>query len=683
MSYGYPASLVTLPPKDEAEVVQTLDAIATSLEEHRAESVVATGRELGSESPSLVPGALGTVGRTLSDVELDQALFQNDPVSALTDVEEGAVIPGAILGRGGMGVVREGRQVDLRRDVALKQIQHKNAAQRDRRLAAFLREAWVSASLEHPNIVPVHALCCEGGDPLLVMKRIEGTSWRALMDDDALARELGMQDRLAFHLEILIRVARAVHFAHSRGIVHLDIKPDNVMVGRHGEVYVVDWGLSASFAENPEPWLPRTSAIKSVLGTPGYVPPELAIGLGAAVGPTTDVFLLGAVAHRIVTGRPPNSGDTMHALLYKAFACEPQPYADEVAPELSAILHKAMAREPEDRYPSADAFRLELVDFLKHRDSNALLQTALARLDTLQGPAQDALSERGSSPDHGSTDTAHDSNQDALRIRRLETECRFGLEEALRLWPTNARATEGMTDLARLSIERALQNDDWRRASAALEWMPEPDPALRARIEAARDVADEKRRERAALRDLGSNQDIIKNARVRSRTAVFVGAGWGLWFFFVGWALRHELFTLNHPLLVSNVLITLVIYGGVMYAVRRSLMATQIDRRVLASLAVAFAATGLLWTFCWIMALPAMTSVALSSGFYVFFFMLMTMAFDRRLGWVTLAFSPLAFICFVDTTHTFEWQGAYVFVGAFGLAAIWRRDAERAQAAQT
>ena len=103
---------------------------------------------------------------------------------------------------------------------------------------AFLREAWITANLEHPNIIPVHTLASVRGDPRLVLKLVEGVAWRDLLEDDALAADHGMRDRLAFHLDILGRVCRAVHFAHTRGIVHLDLKPANVMVGRHGEVYL-------------------------------------------------------------------------------------------------------------------------------------------------------------------------------------------------------------------------------------------------------------------------------------------------------------------------------------------------------------------------------------------------------------------------------------------------------------
>ncbi len=262
-----------------------------------------------------LPAPLRTVGATRSVFEREFELSQEDPFAGLGDPDEGGVISGDVLGAGGMGVVHAGIQTALQRQVAVKRTLHREAGAGDEAFLAFLREAWISAKLEHPNIIPVHALCSDRGDPQLVMKRVEGVAWRALLDDDALASEHGMRDRLAFHLAILGRVCRAVHFAHSRGIVHLDLKPDNVMVGRHGEVYLLDWGVAASFHEDADPWVPRTVDIRTVMGTPAYLSPEQAAALGGLIGPRTDVFLLGALIHRIVMGRPPHRGETMDVVM--------------------------------------------------------------------------------------------------------------------------------------------------------------------------------------------------------------------------------------------------------------------------------------------------------------------------------------------------------------------------------
>ena len=604
---------------------------------------------------------LSTVGVLRSPRERELAVTHEDPFAHIGAPHEGGVVPGELLGAGGMGVVRVGLQTTLRRQVAVKRALGAARSEGDGALLSFLREAWIGAQLEHPNILPVHELCSDRGHPQLVMKRVEGLSWRALLDDDALAAEFGMRDRLTFHLDILERVCRAVHFAHSRHIVHLDLKPDNVMVGHHGEVYLLDWGVAASFDEDADPWIPRTVDIRTIVGTPAYLSPEQAAGLGGAMGPRTDVFLLGALVHRIVTGRPPNRGDSVDEVMSAAFAAEPAPYDDAVPSELRAILHKAMARAVDDRYASADELRLAVRAFVQHRESNAILAAALTRLSLLR----------------------EERDGKALRpsvARRVESECRFGLEEALSSWPGNTAARAALDDLARLAVERALRANDWRRAAAALDRLPAGDDALWQRVRALRAAAMEKDRERRALEDLGSNQDILRHARVRSIIAASVSVSWFLWFLLSGWLLRSGLVTLTHPLLMLEVAVTLSLSGGVMWLVRDTLMTTQIDRRALLLLSASLGGVGVLWALCWQLGTTPQQSLTLSSGVYVFFFVAMTMVMERRLTWVTVALLPVAFMSVVDTTHVLEWQGFYVLVGGAALSALWRRDARKAAA---
>lgn len=608
-------------------------------------------------------GTLSTVGVVRSALERELDDGRVDPFGNMGEPHEGGVIAGELLGAGGMGVVRAGLQTALRRQVAVKRTLGSGLPQRDAPFLAFLREAWISAQLEHPNIVPVHVLCSDRGHPQLVMKRVEGLSWRALLDDDALAAELGMRDRLAFHLDILGRVCRAVHFAHSRKIVHLDLKPDNVMVGRHGEVYLLDWGVAASFDDGADPWIPRASDIGTVVGTPAYLSPEQAAGLGAVLGPRTDVFLLGALAHRIVTGRPPNRGESVDDVIAAAFSSDPPPYGDEVPAELAGILRKAMARSQDERFGSAEELRLALAAFLQHRESNAILEAALARLQQLR--------------DHGQGGRA--SLEPAV-ARRVESECRFGLEEALSSWPGNTRARAALDDLARVIVERALRAGDWRRAAAALDRLPAGDDALWQQVRAARAEALAEESERRALEDLGSNQDILRHAHVRSVIAGAVSVSWFVWFVWLSWALREGLVQLTHPALMVEVAVTITLYGGVMWAVRDTLMATQIDRRALLLLAASFGGVGVLWALCWQMGIAPLHALMLSSGVYVFFFVAMTMVMERRLAWVTLALLPVAFGSFLDPDHVLAWQGGYVLVGGTALALIWRRDGKLAAA---
>ncbi|MCB9661627.1 MAG: protein kinase [Polyangiales bacterium] len=631
-------------------------------------TLVKAWRAHGIKPEDLVPDERGTVGRPSLDTSLTHDALRSGELDALGDPDEGGVVQGAVIGSGGMGVVREGTQVVLRRAVAVKQVHPDASPERELRLAAFLREAWVSANLEHPNIIPVHALCSDRGDPLLVMKRVDGVSLRALLEDPELLQAYGgdPRDPLLFHLRVLTRVCRAVHFAHSQGVLHLDLKPDNVMVGRHGEVYLLDWGLATGFRADSAPFLPLARDVETVVGTPGYLSPEQAAGLGSVFAPETDIFLLGATLHRVVTGVAPNRGDTLVDTLQQAYECAPRAYAGSVPRELQAILQRAMARSLDERYGSAEELRLALEHFIEHRDVNDLLDESLRRLalltDDLPRPASDAESQHA--------------------MRRVENECRFGLDEALLRWPENPRAREAQHALARVSVRRALRAGDWRAAAAALERLPVPDMDLLDQVEAARDQEQAMARERAMLEDLGSHEDMLRYANVRSNVAAFVAVGWGIWFFVVGAVVRSGAFPLTYTALLTNVGLTWLIYGGVIWTVRRTLHATQIDRRVVWLLAVCFVGAGIVWLFAMLLGLPPMHAVALSSSVYVFFFIATATVIDRRLAFVAPLLAPAAMLPFVDVAHVFEWQGAYVLLGGNALSLIWRRDARLARAGQ-
>src|SRR5262249_2783401 len=158
-------------------------------------------------------------------------------------------------------------------------------------LGGLLTEAVITGSLEHPSIVPVHALGCDdAGRPVLVMKRIEGVCWRGMARDEHppgwAAIDAAGGGRRTAHVANLMAVCNAMHFAHRRGVVHRDLKPGNVMIGSYGEVYVVDWGIAARIEAGPSP--------VALVGTPAYMAPEMVWGEAHRVDARTDVYLLGA-----------------------------------------------------------------------------------------------------------------------------------------------------------------------------------------------------------------------------------------------------------------------------------------------------------------------------------------------------------------------------------------------------
>jgi serine/threonine-protein kinase len=337
----------------------------------------------------------------------------------------------ATLGEGGMGRVFLARQHSLDRDVAIKTIRDRAS---DRERAALLSEGAIAGSLEHPSIIPVHALGVdEDGRPVLVMKHVEGITWTTLLaaPDHSLwqGRRGGEQDRLQGHLEILMQVCNAVQFAHERGILHRDIKPQNVLLGRCGEVLLADWGVALR--------ADRGAHEHHLCGTPAYMAPEMATG--APVDARTDVYLLGATLHEILTGTPRHRGATLHAVLVGAIVSAPIAYASSVPEELAALANRATSGDPNERPASAVELRQAIADYLHHRSSIALGRSAVERLETLRSLTEgDAL---------GDASTQRD-------IDLTVAEARFALRQALEQWSGNPVAQQALADLEALLAAR-------------------------------------------------------------------------------------------------------------------------------------------------------------------------------------------------------------------------------------
>jgi WD40 repeat protein len=259
--------------------------------------------------------------------------------------------------RGGLGRIVEVHDLRIGRVVALKEIlRHSEAA-----YARFVREATITARLEHPAIVPVHDIGrWPSGEPFYSMKLVSGRSLHDVIRDAP-----SLDGRLAL-LPNVIAVADAIAYAHSQGIIHRDLKPANVLVGAFGETVVIDWGLAKDLsgaAGEPAPEATVDDAgtpdgersltvAGAVLGTPRYMPPEQASG--QTVDERADVYALGALLYEVLAGAPPYRDAP--APLAAVLAGSPAP-AEELAPaipaDLAAIVRKAMARRPQERYPSA------------------------------------------------------------------------------------------------------------------------------------------------------------------------------------------------------------------------------------------------------------------------------------------------------------------------------------------
>ncbi len=276
---------------------------------------------------------------------------------------------------GGLGFVSVAEDEELHREVALKQIRQKYADEDEYR-KRFRVEAEITGGLEHPSIVPVYGLGQDAaGRPFYAMRFIRGDSLKDAIknyyDSEELRRDAG-QRRLRFReiLRRFIDVCDAIHYAHSRGVLHRDLKPGNVMLGRYGETLVVDWGLAipqgrdeSTREESEEPTLVPVSASATTaetkgvpVGTPQYMAPEQATGRIDKMGPQTDVYALGATLYCILTGKPPFTGrdlGTTLSMVERGEFPRPRTLSSDVSKPLEAICVKAMATKISDRYATA------------------------------------------------------------------------------------------------------------------------------------------------------------------------------------------------------------------------------------------------------------------------------------------------------------------------------------------
>jgi WD40 repeat protein/serine/threonine protein kinase len=376
------------------------------------------------------------------------------PPSSCTLDEKYAFVLGRIIGQGGMGEVREARQTSLDRTVAVKQpkLRSQSPGKTAADLELFAREAAITARLEHPHIIPVHDLGLgPDGTPLLAMKLVRGTPWSDMLKAD---RELSIRDRLAHHLPILIDVAQAVAFAHARGILHRDLKPAQVMVGRHGEVYLMDWGIACSF-EQPGGSSSESTALAAMdvktapnpAGTSAYMAPEQTEKSGARLGPWTDVWLLGATLYEILTRRPPYPFPRSADAFLAAAQGFVEPPAERIArrntgesadipPEISQLCMECLQPEIGKRVPSADVFIQRLRDY----------QTGATRRDEsrkLTDEANQALTQIGPGDDYD-----------------LLENCDRTLSRAIALDPENSDALVAKQKVLGLLVEEALEGGD-------------------------------------------------------------------------------------------------------------------------------------------------------------------------------------------------------------------------------
>jgi len=334
------------------------------------------------------------------------------------------------IGVGGMGVVHNGQQTALQRSVAIK-VSH-DPGPRTRSYRSVRREAQILGQLDHPNIAPIYMVGHDAQQRMvIVMKRIEGNALSEMLDDPHHPRWKDVSsDREAWLLRVLTQVCNALEHAHSKDILHRDVKADNVMIGDHGRVYLIDWGISVQLDED------GTFVAPHFAGTPSHAAPEM-IRAPRRLTARTDVYMLGAILHEILTGDPPHRDLDVDAPSTAPLPTPSTRYSSFTDPVLVHICKRALHPDPNERFETVAHFRQALEEHLSQQHSRLLLSTAMDLRFQLQRMHAEEMN-------------------DAHQLHALAIQCRFAFEQAARAGASVDVVNQGLSDCLIVQLLHAL-----------------------------------------------------------------------------------------------------------------------------------------------------------------------------------------------------------------------------------
>jgi hypothetical protein len=448
-----------------------------------------------------------------------------------------------------------------------------------------------------------------------------------------------------------------VHYAHSKGLIHRDLKPDNVMVGPFGEVYVLDWGIALAFDESLD-GLPQVRDVKHLAGSPRYMAPEMVAVATGKLGPRTDVYLMGAILHEILVGTPPHDGERLVDVMQAAFASE-TPRLDMVAEDgFVEICRKAMHRDPEARYETAETFREALEECMHQRGSRSLAdqaQESLVELEQWLAGRCEELSDQG-----------------RQRAYELLSGCRFGFNQALSDWPGNTMAREGLQRALTRMVHYELEFGSSRAASALVAALPTPDAELAALAE----VGAAKTREAVArLKQLEADVDTTAGSRTRGLALLIHALGWAALGMVLGHMDRH-VEPVGHAVMLALWCVSLLIVVPMYTDMSRFITPTRSNRLMVHSATYATVFYIGLWLYSWSVGWGVVQTLSINMFIGAFCWGLLALIFDWWLLVTALSLLAAALLFPVWPELKFEILGAAVVVGMGGTGTVWRRRPE-------
>jgi|GEM_PF-3591208 len=568
-------------------------------------------------------------------------------------------VQGERIGEGAAGVIHSATQTSLGREVALKTLRKEDPE--GTHGMALEREARVMASLGHPAIPPIHLLDRDDkGGPRVAMLRVRGRPWRSYVGlEGELECPDPTADPLEWHLRILMRICAATHYAHERGILHRDIKLSNAMIGEDGHAYLLDWGLARSLRGDDELGLPLAETEQDVVGTPGYLPAELAEA--GDVDERTDVYLLGSCLHTLLTGKLRHPGRTTITRLISAHNGRPPILPDTVPAGLGDIVRRATALKKDDRHASAEELRADIGRFLRQRGSHTLLQAAEDALVRVEELVQQTNLPTGTEADRG--------------IALLMGEVAFGFRQAGREWPHNPKIPSGMRRLSLARTKRALDVGDIRQARRLLDEVDLPPTDLLTRLRKAEAAEKTRIDERRELRHLRARADEFGGHAERAQALLGLGAAGGIGYAALGF-LDGRLLDVGHLTMVGVDLAYGAAVLGVQMTLFREMPPTDVNVRLLRALWVAFVGPLLLWPFALALQVPFAASMVLLQ-LLLFLVGAMTAAVvDFRLLPATTAFAVSAALSVLWPGAALQFTGLAIAAALTGAVALWPKAPE-------